>query len=84
MADSVEPMDLGSWLESLGAPDTILGVLPKELRDIDITSVLKMLAAVNPPTFASFGVATASDSESGQVSSGTSESAIHWLPIVRD
>jgi hypothetical protein len=84
MADSVEPMDLGSWLESLGAPDTIMGVLPKELRDIDITSVLKMLAAVNPPTLGSIGVETASNSESGQVPSGASESAIHWLPIVRD
>ncbi len=84
MADSVEPMDLGSWLESLGAPDSIMGVLPKEFRDIDITSVLKMLAAVNTPPFGSMSVETAADSESDTTWEGTPESAIQWLPVVRD
>lgn len=84
MADSVEPMDLGSWLESLGAPESIMGVLPKELRDIDITSVLKMLAAVNTPTFGSLSVETVADSSWGTTLDGTPESAIQWLPIVRD
>lgn len=80
MADSVEPKDLGEWLASLGTPDTIMSVLPKELRDIDVSSVLKMLATVNAPSFGSVSVETASTTKTRD----TPESGIQWLPIVRD
>lgn len=80
MADSVEPRDLGEWLASLGAPESITNVLPKELRDIDVSSVLKVLSNVNTSTFGSITVETAPVTAAVD----SPESGIQWLPIVRD
>jgi hypothetical protein len=80
VADSVEPRDLGEWLASLGAPESITNVLPQELRDIDVSSVLKVLSHVNAPTFGSITVETAP----ATAAVNSSESGIQWLPIVRD
>ncbi len=80
MADSVEPRDLGEWLASLGAPESITNVLPKELRDIDVSSVLKVLSSVNTSTFGSITVETAP----ATAAVDSPESGIQWLPIVRD
>lgn len=80
MADSIEPMDLETWLASLGAPESIMSILPKELREIDVTSVMKMLATVNAPSFGSISVETVAVNSS----SVDPDSQIQWLPVVRD
>lgn len=80
MADAVEPSDLGSWLASLGAPDSLTGILPKEFREIDISSVVKLLATVNtlPPNTLNI------ESPSDQTSMFRERLEIRWLPIVLD
>ncbi|MCF8530068.1 MAG: hypothetical protein K9G05_07630 [Candidatus Nanopelagicales bacterium] len=72
MADSLMPENLGKWLSSLGAPDNLLGMLPQELRDLDVSSVLGMLGSLGVET-----TTARPESEEGSES-------IRWLPILRD
>jgi hypothetical protein len=74
MAESVEPTDLASWLASVGAPESITSLLPKELRDIDVGAVLNM-----------FGGMDISRGESdSQPTDWSSDRAIQWLPVLRE
>jgi len=80
VAEPLEPIDLGSWLASLGAPESFMGIVPQEVRDVDISSVLKMLGSVGSQGFGSLGM----DVTSGSPDVETVNSGIRWLPIMRD
>ena len=74
MAESVEPTDLGSWLASIGAPESISSMLPKELRDLDVSSVLNMFGAID---------ISRGESDS-QPTDRPTDRIIQWLPILRE
>jgi hypothetical protein len=74
MAESVEPTDLGSWLASIGAPESISSMLPKELRDLDVSSVLNMFSASD---------ISRGESDS-QPTDRPADRIIQWLPILRE
>lgn len=80
--------DLGSWLASMGTPESLTNMIPKELRELDISSVFRMLGAVG-----SGGSVTSEESNQplNQVEGNdlfipgeNSDRCIQWLPIVRD
>lgn len=89
MADAINPrepndggseaVDLMSWLTNLGAPDSLTSMLPKEIRAVDMTSVMAMIQSI--PL-----VSDTVDSVFGQ--GGKSDPPAHltitWLPITRD
>jgi hypothetical protein len=61
-------------LKSFGAPESITGRLPQELRDLDVSAVIKMFSNVD-----------LARGETGPSSVDQSvERSIQWLPIIRD
>ena len=86
--DVNEPAELGDWLTSLGTPESLTNMIPKELRELDISSVFRMLGGVGAITdTASGGTAEASaELEGGALPVGghAADRSIRWLPVIRD
>ena len=83
-----EPVsDLGSWLISMGAPESITGLMPSELTRLDIAPLLALFDGVGLNGSGLMG------SELGGVgvTSGLLDGAggkaltdeIRWLPVIR-
>ena len=79
--------DLGSWLISMGAPESIAGLMPSELTRLDIAPLLALFDGVGVNGSGLMG------SELGGVgvTSGLLDGAggkaltdeIRWLPVIR-
>lgn len=70
--DKKSSNDIGSWLNSMGAPASITELVPSEITGLDIAPILSMLGGVGIKSGvrgANAGVATTDE--------------IRWLPIVR-
>ena len=83
-----EPVsDLGSWLISLGAPESITGLMPSEMAGLDIAPLLALLSGIGLSGSGLMG------SELGgvRVANGLLDGAggkaltdeIRWLPVIR-
>ena len=70
--DKKSSSDLGSWLNSMGAPESITELVPSEITGIDIAPILSMLGGVGIKS----GVRGAHERD-------TTPDEIRWLPIVR-
>ena len=70
--DKKSSSDLGSWLNSMGAPESITELVPSEITGIDIAPILSMLGGVGIKS----GVRGAHEGD-------TTPDEIRWLPIVR-
>jgi len=64
--------DLGSWLTSMGAPESITDLMPSEITGLDLAPLIAMLGGVGVRS----GVRNAGDSE--QLAD-----SIKWLPLDR-
>lgn len=86
--DVNEPAELGDWLTSLGTPESLTNMIPKELRELDISSVFRMLGGVGAMTDFTSGRTTESSAEleGGALPVGghAAERSIRWLPVIRD
>jgi hypothetical protein len=69
------PMELASWLESLGTPSSITNLMPADLRSIDIGAFMRMLGGV--------GIETSSSHSNDPINSSLERQHIQWLPISR-
>lgn len=76
----IEPSDVGSWLTSLGAPESLTNMIPRDLREFDVSSVLRLLggSASGGPSDLEGG--TMSDSAAAQAP----DRSIRWLPVLRE
>lgn len=63
--------DLGSWLNSMGAPVSLTELMPSEFTGLDIAPIIAMLGGVGITT----GVR-------GADSGVTPKDEIRWLPII--
>jgi hypothetical protein len=63
--------DLGSWLNLMGAPASITGLMPSEITGLDVAPLMSMLGGVGIKS----GVRGADTGE-------TSTDEIRWLPII--
>jgi hypothetical protein len=63
--------DLGSWLNSMGAPASITGLMPSEITGLDMAPLVSMLGGVGIKS----GVRGADTGE-------TTTDEIRWLPII--
>ena len=83
-----EPAELGVWLTSLGTPESLTNMLPKELRELDISSIFRMLGGVGAITDFTSGETTeaAAELEGGALPVGghAADRSIRWLPVIRD
>jgi hypothetical protein len=70
--DKKPTSDLGSWLNSMGAPVSITELMPSEITGLDIAPLLTMLGGVGIKS----GVR-------GAHTGGSNVDEIRWLPIVR-
>jgi len=41
--------DLGSWLTSMGAPESIMELMPSEITGVDLAPLIAMLGGVGAP-----------------------------------
>jgi len=64
--------DLGSWLTSMGAPESIMELMPSEITGLDLAPLIAMLGGVGVRS----GVRNVGDSE--QLAD-----SIKWLPLDR-
>ena len=79
--------DLGSWLISLGAPESITGLMPSEMAGLDIAPMVALLSGIGLSGSGLMG------SELGgvRVANGLLDGAggkaltdeIRWLPVIR-
>ena len=69
--DEKSTSDLGSWLNSMGAPASITELMPSEITGLDVAPLVAMLGGVGIKS----GVRGA---DTGDIS--TDE--IRWLPII--
>lgn len=63
--------DLGSWLNSMGAPASITELMPREITGLDVAPIVSMLGGVGITS----GVRGADAGEN-------SADKIRWLPII--
>ena len=70
--DKKSSSDLGSWLNSMGAPESVTELMPSEITGLDIAPILSMLGRVGIKS----GVR-------GAQSGDATADEIRWLPIVR-
>jgi hypothetical protein len=70
--DKKSSSDLGSWLNSMGAPASVTELMPSEITGLDIAPILSMLG----------GVGIKSGVRGSQASDATADE-IRWLPIMR-
>jgi hypothetical protein len=69
--DEKSASDLGSWLNSMGAPVSITELMPSEITGLDVAPLLSMLGGVGIKS----GVRGADTGE-------TPTDEIRWLPII--
>jgi len=79
--------DLGSWLISMGAPESITGLMPSEMAGLDIAPLVALLSGIGLSGSGLMG------SELGgvRVANGLLDGAggkaltdeIRWLPVIR-
>jgi hypothetical protein len=70
--DKKSSSDLGSWLNSMGAPASVTELMPSEITGLDIAPILSMLG----------GVGIKSGVRGAQSVDATADE-IRWLPIMR-
>jgi hypothetical protein len=71
--DKKSTSDLGSWLNSMGAPASITELMPSEITGLDVAPIMSMLGGVGIRS----GVRGA---DTGNVTADE----IRWLPIISD
>lgn len=69
-SDQKSTHDLGSWLNSMGAPASITDLMPKEITGLDVAPLMSMLG----------GVGITSGVRTGKTGEDTPDE-IRWLPI---
>jgi hypothetical protein len=84
--------DLGSWLISVGAPESITDLMPSEMAGLDIAPLLALLSGIGLSGSGLIG-SSLSGSELGgvRVANGLLDGAggkaltdeIRWLPVIR-
>lgn len=84
--------DLGSWLISMGAPESITGLMPSELTRLDIAPLLALFDGVGLNGSGLMGSGLMGSELGGVgVTSGLLDGAggkaltdeIRWLPVIR-
>ena len=84
--------DLGSWLISLGAPESITGLMPSELTRLDIAPLLALFDGVGLNGSGLMGSGLMGSELGGvRVANGLLDGAggkaltdeIRWLPVIR-
>ena len=84
--------DLGSWLISMGAPESITGLMPSELTRLDIAPLLALFDGVGLNGSGLMGSGLIGSELGGVgVTSGLLDGAggkaltdeIRWLPVIR-
>jgi|TARA_B110000503_G_scaffold130400_1_gene203746 hypothetical protein len=84
--------DLGSWLISMGAPESITGLMPSELTRLDIAPLLALFDGVGLNGSGLMGSSLIGSELGGVgVTSGLLDGAggkaltdeIRWLPVIR-
>ena len=84
--------DLGSWLISVGAPESITGLMPSELTRLDIAPLLALFDGVGLNGSGLMGSSLIGSELGGVgVTSGLLDGAggkaltdeIRWLPVIR-
>ena len=88
-----EPVsDLGSWLISLGAPESITGLMPSEMAGLDIAPLVALLSGIGLSGSGLMGSGLMGSELGGVgVTSGLLDGAggkaltdeIRWLPVIR-
>ena len=88
-----EPVsDLGSWLISLGAPESITGLMPSEMAGLDIAPLLALLSGIGLSGSGLMGSGLmGSELGAVRVANGLLDGAggkaltdeIRWLPVIR-
>lgn len=79
-AEVIEPSDVGSWLASLGAPESLTNMIPKDVREFDVSSVLRLLGGPASSEQSDIEGGAISDSAAAQAS----DRSIRWLPVLRE
>ena len=84
--------DLGSWLISMGAPESITGLMPSELTRLDIAPLLALFDGVGLNGSGLMGSGLMGSELGGvRVANGLLDGAggkaltdeIRWLPVIR-
>ena len=84
--------DLGSWLISVGAPESITGLMPSEMAGLDIAPLLALLSGIGLNGSGLMGSGLMGSELGGVgVTSGLLDGAggkaltdeIRWLPVIR-
>ena len=84
--------DLGSWLISVGAPESITGLMPSEMAGLDIAPLLALLSGIGLNGSGLMGSGLMGSELGGvRVASGLLDGAggkaltdeIRWLPVIR-
>ena len=88
-----EPVsDLGSWLISLGAPESITGLMPSEMAGLDIAPLVALLSGIGLSGSGLMGSGLMGSELGGvRVANGLLDGAggkaltdeIRWLPVIR-
>ena len=84
--------DLGSWLISVGAPESITDLMPSEMAGLDIAPLLALLSGIGLSGSGLMGSGLMGSELGGvRVASGLLDGAggkaltdeIRWLPVIR-
>ena len=84
--------DLGSWLISMGAPESITGLMPSELTRLDIAPLVALLSGIGLSGSGLMGSGLMGSELGGvRVANGLLDGAggkaltdeIRWLPVIR-
>ena len=84
--------DLGSWLISVGAPESITDLMPSEMAGLDIAPLLALLSGIGLSGSGLVGSGLMGSELGGvRVASGLLDGAggkaltdeIRWLPVIR-
>jgi hypothetical protein len=71
--DQKSSSDLGSWLNSMGAPPSITELMPSEITGLDVAPIMSMLG----------GVGIKSGVRGADAGNATADE-IRWLPVIID
>lgn len=87
-AGANEPSDVGNWLASMGAPESLTNMIPKDLREFDVSAVLRLLGGAGSSDDVEAEQTTQSSLElegsAMPVANQASDRFIRWLPILRE
>ena len=84
--------DLGSWLISMGAPESITGLMPSEMAGLDIAPLVALLSGIGLSGSGLMGSGLMGSELGGvRVANGLLDGAggkaltdeIRWLPVIR-